>query len=183
MAPLSQDKSVVIANGMTDIATTNGGFQTKPVGRRGGSRTKIRDRGYCEAVISLALDGKTAAQIAKLLHTSQDTIRYILDAARIEERRRESIAYLGHRLTEVTKMTVDETLAKRDRRLGHEMLRETGVYEGAKPERKVEDGGRIVIEWGGAPPPWAPRQVIEAAAAPIAKVIEDAKESEAGQQS
>lgn len=129
--------------------------------RRRGVRTKIRDPLFVKACFSLALrEGMTTHQIARQLHTSPSTVQYILDAGDIEQQRRDSVKLLAKSLTEVTEMVLEDTLAKRDRRLGFDIMSGSGILEAARPQPKPpEEGGRITIEWNGPPPPWAPAAV------------------------
>jgi hypothetical protein len=154
--------------------------------RRRGVRTKIRDPIFTAAVFNLAL-GKnplTTKQIARQLHTNPSTVQYILDAGDIEQQRRDSVKRLASRLTDVTDMVLEDTVAKRDRRLGWDIMVGSGVPDAARAalNKPLTDGGRITIEWDGPPPPWAPRHILDAyrSAAPPAGQTPPASEPQKG---
>lgn len=180
MAEESQEKSTV-ETGLDNVAEQTGGFDTKSHGRRGGSRVKIKDLTFCKAVISLAMEGFTARGIATQLKTSQDTIRYILDAARIDDLRKLVVAKMARQMVDVQEMVFSETLEKRDRRLGHEMLTESGWYEGLRDKSAQSNEGKgITFEFNFPPPPWAPHAIAHAPQTPQAqpKVIESKNEDQ-----
>jgi hypothetical protein len=123
----------------------------------------MRDAEFCKSVFILAVKGGlNSAQISRQLHTNVVTIQFILDKMDVQKAREEALAHIGRTLPDIAEMVMDDVLSKRDRRLGHEILTNSGVYDGARPQQQSNEGGRIVIEWDGPPPPWAPRPILDA---------------------
>lgn len=93
---------------------------------------------------------------------------------------------LETRLGEYEELVYSGIKKTNDRHLAKEILVDVGVASAVpKPKQDQNEGGRIVIEWNGPPPPWAPKPVLDAYAArpvqhsepeqkPIAELPEDA---------
>ena len=138
--------------------------------KRRGSRTRIKDPKFVQQVFELAMQGHSANSIRKLLHTGKDSVRYIMEVLEVDKRREEATRRIGVALPDIASMVATDVLGKRDRILGHQILDRSGVYEGARPTKTADPTeGRIVIEWSGAPPPWAPATVLNAHAAVAGK--------------
>lgn len=127
-------------------------------------RPKISDPEICNRVLELRSHGKNIADIAAEAKLSPGTVQKIL--ARYGDPFAESMGIIKTKLPAITAMVMDEVLSNKDRRTGALILERTGLLDGVRPKvEPQEDGGRIVIEWSGAPPPWAPRTVLDAYAA------------------
>jgi len=119
---------------------------------------------------NLLSKGETKTQIAKDMGISLKTLHNWLsdrDYTNYKQIQKESVEKAGKsvrtRLAKIAEMVGDEVLRLKDRSAGIVILKETGVFETLRPAKQTEgDGGRIVIEWSGAPPPWAPKPVLEA---------------------
>jgi hypothetical protein len=179
MAPESQAKNIENAPGMQRIF---GKLQ----------RRLMKDEKFVDDVFVRRNRGDTIAKIAADLRCHINTIRNILQKhggdplARVQ-------TILRDGMPKIADMVIVETLRKKDVRAGVQLLQGAGQLDALRPKPAVEDGGRIVIEWSGAPPPWSPAAVLKAYAeralppAPPpkvdvvdAEVVSDAKNGEAG---
>jgi len=126
---------------------------------------------------NLLSKGETKTQIAKDMGISLKTLHNWLSdrnytnyhknyQAMQKEAVEKAARPVRTRLSRIAEMVGDEVLRLKDRSAGIAILKETGVFEAVRPVKQSEEGGgRIVIEWSGAPPPWAPKPVLEAYAA------------------
>jgi hypothetical protein len=140
--------------------------------RHYGTRSKIQNPEFVRKTLLMSFDGKSARMIAKALGTNTNTVEYILAAFDMTSLRKEAAKRVGAALPEIASMVTETTIALKDRRLGHEILDRAGVYDEARPAAQADpNAGRVVIEWSGAPPPWAPPPVIEAHKATLAEKV------------
>jgi len=124
-------------------------------------RTLSRNPKFVADVLSRRAKGEPLDKIAKELKCHRNTVMNILAKNGGDPLDRVK-TILTDGLPKIADMVIVETLRKKDVRAGVELLRGAGQLEALRPKPAAEDGGRIVIEWSGAPPPWAPPPVLAA---------------------
>ena len=136
-----------------------------------------RQRDY-DTVMELLMQGESKLEIARRMGVTAKTVYNIIASggakgmkSMVGQAQREAHAEaverasskIQSRLPELAEMVIDQTIKMKDRQSGVNILREVGVLEKIRPKVAQEsDSGRIVIEWSGAPPPWAPKHVLDA---------------------
>lgn len=152
-------------------------------------RMKSRDPSVVHEILVRRGNGESIDKIAKTIKCHRNTVMSILNKNGGDPLERVG-GILRDGLPKIADMVIIETLRKKDVRAGVALLQGAGQLESLRPKPSVESGGRIVIEWNGAPPPWAPAPVLKAYAeraalpvAPIAdaEVVSDAENSKAGE--
>lgn len=135
-------------------------------------RVRTRDPKFVAEVLRLRSNGTATEDIAKQLGCHRNTVMNVI--RKQGDPLGKVFSILRDGMPRIADMVIEETLRKKDVRAGVALLQGAGQLDALKPKPQVEDGGRIVIEWSGSPPPWAPAPVLAAYAKRQAPRIEAA---------
>lgn len=144
---------------------------------------KSRDPSIVEEILVRRGNGESIDKIATAIKCHRNTVTNIL-AKNGGDPLERVVTILRDGMPKIADMVIVETLRKKDVRAGVELLRGAGQLESLRPKPAAEEGGRIVIEWSGAPPPWAPAPILKAYAEravspPVAQIVDAVEVSDA----
>jgi hypothetical protein len=138
-------------------------IETAPLKRVFGRQVRERstDPKFVAEVLRRRNEGEALEKIANSMECHRNTVMKILRQNGGDPLDRVH-SILREGLPAVASMVMAETIRKKDVRAGVQILTNAGQLDALRPKPAVEDGGRIVIEWSGAPPPWSPAAVLKA---------------------
>jgi hypothetical protein len=137
-----------------------------------------------DKIVKLFDDGKPIIEIATATGVDKRTVRKWLrkrgwgGPTKINTRDK-ALHMLRHSFDDLMLRSLDQTNKIPDRRICKEILAECGIFAETQPKADPVEGGRIVIEWSGPPPPWAPKDIL-AEQAKLALPVEAKDESKTG---
>jgi hypothetical protein len=106
--------------------------------------------------------GHGVTEIARMFGVNRLTVYRALKAGGVVSAIKKAGDYTARNALRIAKLAVEGTIAKGDHKTAVVIAERMGVFDAARPAKGEPEGGRIVIEWNGAPPQWAPKPVLDA---------------------